>query len=184
METPNETERLQLDAQQIANRVHSLEDRLGIPRHSFVVIGGAAMAMFDIKLAGDIDLSGSKKVMDRVHSRLDTERRIGVCGTTLDVYDEFEIANGWGNWSHAYVRQNSIIWRGVAMMRLAHVVDWKVEHGRPRDTDDMIAAVDHAHALQKAGRTAEYRWFVVMNRFRESKTCHIDLWDRNAPHIY
>lgn len=186
METYNATEtgRLQLDAQQIASRVHSLEDQLEVPRHSFVVIGGAAMAMFDIKLAGDIDLSASKKVMGRVRSRLETEQREGVCGTTLDAYNEFEMANGWGDWPHAHVRRNSIIHRGVAMMRLAHVVDWKVAHGRPRDTDDMIAAIDHAHALQQAGRTVEHRWFVVMNRFRESSTCHIDLWNRNAPQSY
>jgi hypothetical protein len=185
METPTNPDqppRLALDALQIAERVHALEDQLEVPRHSFVVIGGAALAMFDIKLAGDIDVSASKKVMDRVHSRLETEQREGVCGTVLDVHNEFELANGWGKWSHAYVRQNSIIHRDVAMMRLARVVDWKVTHERPRDTDDIIAAVHHAHELQRTGRNMAHMLFVVMNRFSTSTTCHIDLWDSHHRH--
>jgi hypothetical protein len=153
------------NAEQIIDHVHKLEDQLEVPPHSLVVVGGAALALHGIKEANDIDITASMHVMRKVHSYLDTEQRIGACGTMLDAYEPFELANGWGHWSHSYVRHNSLQHQGISAIRAVHVVAWKVEHARNHDAKDVFAVLRHTNKLQSEGRDTELRTFMVTNRF-------------------
>jgi hypothetical protein len=162
---------LLLNGEQIVEQVQYMEDFLEVPRRSLVVLGGAALAVMGIKETHDIDISANVHVMRKVHSRLATEQRIGACGTVLETTGPWEIANGWGTWPHAYVRQNSRPVHGVSVMKAAYVLRWKGEHGRDKDGIDLQSIVRYTQRLESGGG---HRMFMALHGFNETENIEHD----------
>lgn len=125
----------------------------GFPAGEYVVCGSAAMAARGLRDAGDIDLTVSSVLYERLARAGWQERRFPTVGRERVLFSfPFDVSTGWGVGTYqptlAQLIADSEAIDGVSFVSLTALACWKRTCGRPKDLAD-LQLIEQALASQR-----------------------------------
>jgi hypothetical protein len=129
-----------VNADQIIAKVKALDLSPG----EFIVFGSCPLAGAGLRLASDIDLLVSDKVLDelKIKGWQQVPNAESITAYTLDVFEAYTV---WAGSSYrptlAHLLDTADYLQGIPFASLLEVRQWKQALGRPKDIED-IALID------------------------------------------
>ncbi|MFH1433799.1 MAG: hypothetical protein ABIG32_02805 [Candidatus Uhrbacteria bacterium] len=124
--------------------------KLNLPKNSFAIFGSGPMAVWGLKVAGDLDLLVKKEVWDRLAAEygIENEEKGQIVVGDIDIF--------W-NWQPWLDNEDELIATaemidGWPYVRLEHVLEWKKKYGREKDLKDVELIEEYL--LDKDNRTS------------------------------
>jgi hypothetical protein len=131
-----------MDGYDILARCRQLNDQYGVPPSEFVIIGGAVLALHDIRPTHDFDAVVPVCTYERLQHQGWSEG-IGAHGNQVLQHDGFDIGISWRpddqpNFEELKSRAEYFIDEGgIFLASLKDVLDWKSHYGREKDMRDL-----------------------------------------------
>jgi len=110
--------------------------KLGLPADSYIVVGSGILAALNIRDSNDIDMIVSSEIFEMLQKQGWEE------GEWVDqkVLKKglFDVGKIWSGKSVDELLRTSTVINGIPFLTLSDLREWKQEHARPKDLQDVV----------------------------------------------